>query len=692
MSGPVILRLQNLPLEANSQDIRRFFDGLVIPDGGVHIIGGEKGDAFIAFHNDEDSRQAMKRDGYYLCNTRIKLYMSSKNEMQNVIQAARNTLNQHSVAPLVAKASNSMTNQQSDLLSKFISPLSNSIAKSANSYTTTATLTAATTTPATTTLAPNIFDQLKNIGQIFGNSNTSNTAATKLTANSATPSNYGSSANNTSLPPVLADILTKAQTSNGLLNGSSSTSYAQHATPPVMPIAQNNGQYAQNGFYQAPSQPGLSQTAVQVPQNSSGQLDISQLLSIIQSTLGPPQSSVQPQTAVADQKNSSTTSYTPQANNVPQSQPLQQNYNRASDQNRPAYQYANEQNDYQQQKTGYNKGYKKDGYENNTNHKDFGNQDRPYRPPNGNNDSRGFRNNRDNREPRRVDGFQQRNTNDSQSDSRYNQNYQYDDTEDGEQHELLDPIIRVRNFNVNCSYKDVRTFLQGIQIEHDGIKLLTDMNGNRTGMAYVKLMTITDLKKALCRNGQFYDTRSIEVVQSTQLEFQSIADNTSQQRQFGRRDEKTWSNDRRYNNNDGNYQQHSQQQHHHQQQPHHHQHQQNQHKPFVNSSIGGYYLKIINLPPRVDKYTLKTEFSSVNFLNTQFVYHFYDRNIGQRGTKIICEVETKQDLERALTRNNDEIGKGRIVVAEMTRSEYENELMIAMSAPGKYFSFLSAQS
>lgn len=90
MSGHVIIRLQNLPLEARSIDIRRFFEGLQIPDGGVHIIGGEKGEAFIAFQSDEDARLAMARDSMPLCNARIKLFLSSKTEMQNVIAAARN--------------------------------------------------------------------------------------------------------------------------------------------------------------------------------------------------------------------------------------------------------------------------------------------------------------------------------------------------------------------------------------------------------------------------------------------------------------------------------------------------------------------------------------------------------------------------------------------------------------------------
>jgi hypothetical protein len=45
----VIIRLQNLPWSANALDIRQYFRGLAIPEGGVHIVGGEQGDAFIAF-------------------------------------------------------------------------------------------------------------------------------------------------------------------------------------------------------------------------------------------------------------------------------------------------------------------------------------------------------------------------------------------------------------------------------------------------------------------------------------------------------------------------------------------------------------------------------------------------------------------------------------------------------------------
>ena len=85
----VIIRLQNLPWSANAIDIRRYFQGLSIPDGGVHIVGGEQGDAFMAFSTDEDARKAMQLDGRRLGDASVKLLLSSKNEMQSVIAAAR---------------------------------------------------------------------------------------------------------------------------------------------------------------------------------------------------------------------------------------------------------------------------------------------------------------------------------------------------------------------------------------------------------------------------------------------------------------------------------------------------------------------------------------------------------------------------------------------------------------------------
>ncbi|XP_037813263.1 probable WRKY transcription factor protein 1 [Lucilia sericata] len=85
----VIIRLQNLPWSANALDIRQFFRGLSIPEGGVHIVGGEMGDAFIAFSTDEDARQAMMHDREAINGVQIRLLLSSRAEMQKVIEIAR---------------------------------------------------------------------------------------------------------------------------------------------------------------------------------------------------------------------------------------------------------------------------------------------------------------------------------------------------------------------------------------------------------------------------------------------------------------------------------------------------------------------------------------------------------------------------------------------------------------------------
>lgn len=85
----VIIRLQGLPWSASAMDIRNFFKGLSIPPGGVRIIGGENGDAFIAFSTDEDARKAMMLNNGLLNECQVQLFLSSKTEMQNTITQAK---------------------------------------------------------------------------------------------------------------------------------------------------------------------------------------------------------------------------------------------------------------------------------------------------------------------------------------------------------------------------------------------------------------------------------------------------------------------------------------------------------------------------------------------------------------------------------------------------------------------------
>ncbi|XP_060906506.1 RNA binding motif protein 12Bb [Labrus mixtus] len=82
----VVIRLQGLRTNAGSEDIRKFFTGLRIPDGGVHIIGGERNEAFIIFASDEDARRAMTRSQGVIKGSPVSLLLSSKTEMQNLLE------------------------------------------------------------------------------------------------------------------------------------------------------------------------------------------------------------------------------------------------------------------------------------------------------------------------------------------------------------------------------------------------------------------------------------------------------------------------------------------------------------------------------------------------------------------------------------------------------------------------------
>ncbi|XP_028986396.1 RNA binding motif protein 12Bb [Betta splendens] len=82
----VVIRLQGLRITAGPEDIRKFFTGLKIPDGGVHVIGGEREEAFIIFASDEDARRAMTRSGGLIRGSPVILLLSSKTEMQTMLE------------------------------------------------------------------------------------------------------------------------------------------------------------------------------------------------------------------------------------------------------------------------------------------------------------------------------------------------------------------------------------------------------------------------------------------------------------------------------------------------------------------------------------------------------------------------------------------------------------------------------
>lgn len=82
----VVLRLQGLNIEAGSEDIRRFFHGLPIPEGGVHITGGKMGEAFIIFSTERAGQLAMLHSGTNLRGSTVTLHKSSIAEFKHKME------------------------------------------------------------------------------------------------------------------------------------------------------------------------------------------------------------------------------------------------------------------------------------------------------------------------------------------------------------------------------------------------------------------------------------------------------------------------------------------------------------------------------------------------------------------------------------------------------------------------------
>ncbi|XP_052474398.1 RNA-binding protein 12B [Carassius gibelio] len=99
----VVLRLQGLNTEAGSEDIRRFFHGLHIREGGVHITGGEMGEAFIIFNSEREGQLAMRLSGKLLRGSSVSLHISSlaelKRKMESRLKKPKSTAVETKIVP-----------------------------------------------------------------------------------------------------------------------------------------------------------------------------------------------------------------------------------------------------------------------------------------------------------------------------------------------------------------------------------------------------------------------------------------------------------------------------------------------------------------------------------------------------------------------------------------------------------------
>lgn len=84
--------------------------------------------------------------------------------------------------------------------------------------------------------------------------------------------------------------------------------------------------------------------------------------------------------------------------------------------------------------------------------------------------------------------------------------------------------VKLCNMCPRTTYSDLRKFFIGLFIPHNGIKLLNDKHGLRIGIAYVQFSRQSSVSKALCRSNNLLRGRSVIIEAVSEQEFLEAED------------------------------------------------------------------------------------------------------------------------------------------------------------------------
>jgi heterogeneous nuclear ribonucleoprotein F/H len=88
----------------------------------------------------------------------------------------------------------------------------------------------------------------------------------------------------------------------------------------------------------------------------------------------------------------------------------------------------------------------------------------------------------------------------------------------GDLGELDDGVVRLRGIPFEAGKEEVVTFFAGLEIEENGVLMVTDFNGRASGEAFVQFTNMADAAKALEKNKESIGRRYIEVFKSSMEE------------------------------------------------------------------------------------------------------------------------------------------------------------------------------
>lgn len=97
--------------------------------------------------------------------------------------------------------------------------------------------------------------------------------------------------------------------------------------------------------------------------------------------------------------------------------------------------------------------------------------------------------------------------------------------------------VKISNMCSSTSYSDIRRFFSGLYIPNNGIKMINDDRGMRTGTAYIRFVRALNVPKALVRDGTMFKNNKIALEAVSDEDFKNAVDSYKPSRS-------------RFNNND----------------------------------------------------------------------------------------------------------------------------------------------
>lgn len=113
--------------------------------------------------------------------------------------------------------------------------------------------------------------------------------------------------------------------------------------------------------------------------------------------------------------------------------------------------------------------------------------------------------------------------------------------------------VRIRNLCNMTNYSAIRKFFAGLLIPNDGIKMINDSDGNRTGQAYVRFARPSYAHQAIQRSGQKLGRNIIQISALDEKTYEESVDSYRPQRRNYRDHDRDRDNRNRYKRNSRDY-------------------------------------------------------------------------------------------------------------------------------------------